>query len=297
MDEAKRYFERVLSRREAVPKGPVSLVDIRCQSIPPLMQDLIGGAFLQMIGLLGRRTAEMHLSLVSSEDPEYEPEGFSIHHRRTLYQSMRVAIGRAFQALAGNLSDLPENLKMDASVVLAYRRELMEEAKKVMKREITGMRIRIHGDYRLGQILYTGKDFLIFGFQSRPEHILAERKMKRSPLVDVAGMIHSFRSASIRSLMDHASMRPEDQKLLLPWAELWWRYLGGIFLAAYLRHLDSKLQPEEQMELETLLNLFLLDRAVRDLSTSLEKGASPAIPLQILRSIISGESGKIDLAA
>jgi maltose alpha-D-glucosyltransferase/alpha-amylase len=183
-------------------------------------------------------------------------------------------------------------MKTDAAVVLAARREILEMGKSVMECKITGMRIRIHGDYRLGQILYTGKDFLIFGFQSRPEHILAERKMKRSPLVDVAGMIHSFRSAAFRSLMDHASMRPEDQKLLLPWAELWWRYLGGIFLASYLHHLGSKLQTEEQMELEMLLNLFLLDRVVRDLSTSLEKGASPSIPLQILRSIISEESGK-----
>jgi maltose alpha-D-glucosyltransferase/alpha-amylase len=82
-------------------------------------------------------------------------------------------------------------------------------------------------------------------------------------------------------------MWPEDQRLLEPWAELWWRYLGGIFLASYLRHLGSRLQHEERMELETLLNLFLLDRAVRDLSTSLDKGASPAVPLQVLKSIIS----------
>jgi maltose alpha-D-glucosyltransferase/alpha-amylase len=125
LDEAKRYFERVLSRREAIPKGPVSLVDIRCQSIPPIMQDLIGGAFLEMIGLLGRRTAEMHLALASSKDPVYEPETFSPHHQRTLYQSMRVAVGRAFQSLAGHLAHLPENLKTDAAVVLAAREILM----------------------------------------------------------------------------------------------------------------------------------------------------------------------------
>ncbi len=290
LDESKRYFERVLSRREAVPKGPVSLVEIRCESIPPLMQDLIGGAFLEMIGLLGKRTAEMHLALASSRDPEYEPESFTFHHQRTLYQSMRVAVGSAFQALAGYLAELPENLNADAASVLAARRWILDEAKKVMDCKITGMRIKVHGDYRLGQILYTGKDFLVFGFQSRPEHILAERRMKRSPLVDVASMIHSLRSAAYRSLMDRASMRPEDKSLLLPWGELWWRYLGGIFLASYLRHLGSKLQPEERVELETLLNIFLLDRAVRDLHTSLEKGASPAIPLQVLKSIVAGRT-------
>jgi maltose alpha-D-glucosyltransferase/alpha-amylase len=287
LDEAGRYFERVLSRREALPKAPASLMDIRCQSIPPLMQDLMGGVYLEMIGLLGKRTAEMHLVLASSDDPEFEPEPFSSQHQRALYQSMRVSLGRAFQALAGHLADLLADLKGDASTVLSSRREILEGAKAVVDCKITGMRIKIHGDYRLGQVLYTGKDFLIFGFQSRPEHILAERKMKRSTLVDVAGMIHSFRSAAYRSMMDRASVRPEDLKLLEPWAELWWRYLSGIFLAAYLRNLGSVLQSEERVELETLLNFFLLDRAVRDLGTSLEKGTSPAIPLRVLKSIIS----------
>jgi hypothetical protein len=64
--------------------------------------------------------------------------------------------------------------------------------------------------------------------------------------------------------------------------------LSGIFLSSYLRNLRSELQPEEKVELEMLLNLFLLDRAIRDLGTSLEKGTSPAIPLRVLKSIISG---------
>jgi maltose alpha-D-glucosyltransferase/alpha-amylase len=288
LDEAGRYFERVLSRREALPKAPASLMDIRCQSMPPLLQDLMGRVYLEMIGLLGKRTAEMHLTLASSEDPEFEPEPYSSQHQRALYQSMRVALGRAFQILTVNLTDLSDDLKGDATTALSSRKELLAEMKKVVEGKITGMRIKIHGDYRLGQVLYTGKDFLIFGFQSRPEHILAERRMKRSPLVDVASMIHSFRSAAYRSIMDHTSVRPEDQKLLEPWGELWWRYLSGIFLSSYLRNLRSELQPEEKVELEMLLNLFLLDRAIRDLGTSLEKGTSPAIPLRVLKSIISG---------
>lgn len=295
LDEVKRYFERVLSRREALPKAPTSLMDVHCQSIPPLMQDLMGVVYLEMIGLLGRRTGEMHLALSSSDDPKFEPEPFSKPHQRTLYQSMRVALGRSFQALAGSMADLPEDLRSDAAIVLSFRKELLEEMKKVMECRITGMRIKIHGDYRLGQLLYTGKDFLIFGFQSRPEHILAERKMKRSPLVDVASMIHSFRSVAYRALVDRASVRPEDLNLLEPWLELWWRYLGGIFLGSYLRTLGSKLQPEEGAELEMLLKLFLLDRAIRDLGTSFEKGASPAIPLRVLKSNIAGWGTKDEL--
>lgn len=286
LDEAGRYFERVLSRKESLPKAPASLIDIHCQSIPPLMQDLMGIVYLDTIGLLGKRTGEMHLALTSSDDPKFEPEPFSPGHKRSLYQSMRIALGRSFQTLAGSLIDLPETMRSEAAVVLSSRKEFLEIMKKVLECKISGMRIRIHGDYRLGQVLYTGKDFLIFGFQSRPEHILAERKMKRSPLVDVAGMIHSFRSAAYRALMDRASVRPEDQKLLEPWRELWWRYLGGIFLNSYLHTLGSELQPAETVELETLLNLFLIERAIRDLNTSLEKGTSPAIPLGILKSII-----------
>ena len=93
------------------------------------------------------------------------------------------------------------------------------------------------------------------------------------------------------------SVRPEDLKLLEPWAELWWRYLSGIFLAAYLRNLRMVPQPEERAELETLLNFFLLDRDVRDLGTSLEKGTSPAIPLRVLKSIISERKSIVEIGA
>ena len=96
------------------------------------------------------------------------------------------------------------------------------------------MRIRIHGDYHLGQVLYTGKDFIIIDFEGEPARELTERRLKHSPFKDVAGMIRSFHYADHTALFKEASVRPEDTSLLEPWTNLWYRYVSGIFLQSYL---------------------------------------------------------------
>src|SRR5205807_2279143 len=104
----------------------------------------------------------------------------------------------------------------------------------VMSRKIIATKIRTHGDYHLGQVLNTGKDFVILDFEGEPSRSLGERKMKRSPLCDVAGMIRSFHYAAHSALRKHGTLRGGDAEFVEPWAESWAQHIGRIFLDEYV---------------------------------------------------------------
>lgn len=133
------------------------------------------------------------------------------------------------------------------------------------------MKIRIHGDYHLGQVLYTGKDFTIIDFEGEPARSLSERRLKRSPLYDVAGMLRSIHYVSYTALSKKLHIRPEDRAQLEPWSELWYKYIGGAFLKSYLDTVkDTFFIPKEKEELKIMLKAFLLDKAIYEIRYELD---------------------------
>lgn len=270
LDVAARYFERALSKKEEVKevgKSDGSLLDIDPATIPSLMEELIGGAYLEISSLLGRRTGELHLALGSRSDVEpFAPEPFSLLYQRAVYQSMQSLVARTMQSLANNLDRVPEHLRDEAQAVLTAEHDIVSHMKRILEKKLSAMKIRIHGDYHLGQVLYTGKDFVIMDFEGEPARPLGERRLKRSPLRDAAGMIRSFHYAAYGALFLRSSFRPEDAALLESWIEPWYYYTGGIFLHSYLDTVgDAPFLPGERDELETLLHTFLLEKAVYEL--------------------------------
>lgn len=274
LDAVREYFERILSRRREIrhlPEIPTSLLGIEFSAIPPLVQELIGGVYFETARLLGKRTAELHLALSSvSGDADFAPEPFSTLYQRSVYQSMRSLARRVLQSLGKNLKRLREGVQKDASAILASEQEILARFQKILPEKISAMKIRIHGDYHLGQVLFTGKDFVIIDFEGEPARTLSERRLKRSPLRDVAGMIRSFHYAAYNALFLDASLRAKDKPLLEPWADLWYHYVSGIFLHSYLETCgDVPFIPHEKGELETLLQAFLLDKAIYELGYEL----------------------------
>ncbi|MDH3252950.1 MAG: putative maltokinase, partial [Ignavibacteria bacterium] len=269
-----RYFESVLARRNEigqVPVPPTSLVQLAAEETPAIMQELIGGVYLEMIRLLGCRTAEMHLALASApDDPRFAPEAFSLHYQRSLYHSMRTLTKRVFELLKKNLKSLPDEVRSDVQKIIGLEKEIITRFSNLFGQKIPAMKTRMHGDYHLGQVLFTGNDFVIIDFEGEPARTIGERRLKRSPLRDVAGMIRSFHYPTYSYLFTTNTISPEDRVALRVWADLWYKYVSGVFLKSYLATVGTApFIPKGKNELELMLNAYLLEKAIYEVGYEL----------------------------
>jgi maltose alpha-D-glucosyltransferase/alpha-amylase len=277
LDELSRYFERVLALPPAerqVPIAPSRLGSLAGAAVPEAMQELMG-RHLELAGLLGLRTAELHLSLASAADePAFAPEPFTRLYQRSIYQSMRNAHRRAFDRLRQRLACLSAAVQNEARPALEAADRVLERFRSLLVRRFWGQRIRIHGAYDLCEVLFTGKDFVVIDFGGEDGRSLGDRRVKRSPLRDAASMIISFYYAAHAALLGEGNargrmpgiIRPEDAPALQPWAHAWYVWSAAAFLGTYLAKLqDYDLLPRDPDELHELLDLFLLERALHEL--------------------------------
>lgn len=143
-------------------------------------------------------------------------EEFSTLYQRSIFQSMRGLVKKNFQALAASLHRLPDDVQLRATQVLSAEKDVIACLQKITGKRLSAMKCRIHGDFHLGQALFTGKDFVFIDFEGEPVYTLTERRLKRSPLRDVAGLLHSFHYAAMTTLVNHGSNHPDDIPLLEP---------------------------------------------------------------------------------
>jgi len=247
LDAIGRYFEKALTAQHEA-----------------LNQEMIG-AYLADAELLGRRTAEMHLALASRDDvAAFAPEPFTPHYQRSIYQYVRTQAVHALQLVRRRAKE-----HSDAQELLSREAELQQQIRAVLNLKIGGQRIRTHGDYHLGQVLYTGNDFVIIDFEGEPLRPLSERRIKRSALRDVAGMLRSFHYAPYAVMFGQVSgnvIRAEDAAKLEPAARFWHRSVGAAFLHAYLQHSDGAMHlPRTPEEIRVLLEAHLLEKALYEI--------------------------------
>ena len=129
---------------------------------------------------------------------------------------------------------MPATFREEAAQVHGAEKEILALQQRILDGVSGAAKIRIHGDYHLGQALYTGKDFVILDFEGEPARPLSERKLKRSALRDVAGMMRSYQYGAYSALWQPA-MRAEDVPFLERWADLWYRQMSSTFLQSYLK--------------------------------------------------------------
>ncbi|MFH1876179.1 MAG: putative maltokinase [Candidatus Omnitrophota bacterium] len=274
LNNARSYYEYLLSNKKELPAACVApglSLKTDAPVVPEFMRNAMGSMFLEMAGLLGRRTAELHLVLASHIDKEeFAPEPFSLLYQKSIYKAMQGLVNKTMQVLGKNISQIRPEWRNDAGSVLSAESRILDMLRAVTQKKISASKIRIHGDYHLGQVLFTGKDFVVIDFEGEPARPLSERRLKRSPLRDVAGLIRSFHYAGYGAIFLQSSWRKEDVVLLEPWVAPWYGYISEVFLSSYLAAAQvSDFLPKDKEDLHMLLQSFLLEKAVYELSYEL----------------------------
>jgi maltose alpha-D-glucosyltransferase / alpha-amylase len=238
-------------------------------------------AYLGLVRVLATRTAELHLALARpTDDPVFAPQPLT---RSDLDGYARRAVDEArsaFDLLKTNLEQLTGTDRDKANAVLAARDRLLERLAAWAAGPVEGQKIRIHGDYHLGQVLITRNDFVIIDFEGEPGHSLEQRRAKHSPLRDVAGMLRSFSYVQHSALRGVAHDEAEAAKLA-PLAQSWESEVRAAFLASY----DALARPATlygpDLTGSGLLGLFELEKALYELRYELSnRPAWAGIPLQ-----------------
>jgi maltose alpha-D-glucosyltransferase/alpha-amylase len=295
-EELSRYFARALARGrdQPVPSVPEKSLLRLAEQAPPPEAIAVIGPYIDLAQLLGRRTAELHLALSSDpDDPAFMPEEPSTLAQRSKYQSMRNLTGKVTRLLKTRLPKLPAPVKAMAEQLLAREDKLLKRFEPLLRAKISAARIRCHGNFHLGQVLYTGKDFAIIDFEGDREKALAERRRKRTAMKDVAGMLRSFHYAALTALMDDGVVRLEDRAAAEPWAHLWVTCVSGAFLRAYLdRAAGATFIPADRDELAVLLDVSVMEKALSELGHELRRrSAWVSVPLRGIVQMLDTEPG------
>jgi maltose alpha-D-glucosyltransferase/alpha-amylase len=275
-DELSRFYDLVGGREPGDLKPPSTFDELARAEIPRLVQDVMG-AYLRVAETLGRRTGEMHVALAGyASDPAFAPEPFVQADMAELTADATLQTQRAIETIAARLGEGTENAAFPGAVA-ERSAELVASADPLLGRMRAGLpvefatsKIRIHGDYHLGQVLWAEGDFYIIDFEGEPSRPLAQRRAKQSPLRDVAGMLRSFSYAAYAALFAHASARPADFGRLESWAHIWQTWATAAFLRGYLgQTTDALFLPKEPTQRDALLRFFMLSKALYELNYEL----------------------------
>jgi maltose alpha-D-glucosyltransferase/alpha-amylase len=278
LDNLSLFFERALARGGDAPAPGAAHA---FPSSPPLetppveVAELLGG-YAEMVRLLGRRAAEMHLALAGGAgDPAFAPEPFTDFYGHSLYHGMLALSMRCLETLRAGLPGLPEDALAEAAALLEREPEIRSSFQVLRERRFKVVRIRHHGDFHLGQVLYTGKDFVIVDFEGDPNHPPGERRMKRCALRDVAGMLRSLHYAAhsaLFGLVPGVIANREAAGPLRGWAEFWSRWASALFLTGYLETAGgAAFLPAPAEDRRALLHCYLIERALLELSHELAR--------------------------
>jgi maltose alpha-D-glucosyltransferase / alpha-amylase len=294
LDHLRGYFDRARAYFAGGRRPPeqARLLDLLSPEPPPMAAELVGG-YLDMVRRLGERTAEFHRALASEpNDPAFAPEPFNQMYARSIFQTMQTQRQQVFGRLRDARERLPEATRPLAEAVLAREGEVDRRFRRLLEGRFSGQRIRIHGDYHLGQVLWTGKDFIIIDLEGEPERPISERRLKRSALRDVAGMLRSFDYAARAALQEipfagGATAIPGED--LQPLAELWVTWSSAAFVRGYRRMVgDAAFVPREPEEYRSLLGVYMLEKAIYEVGYELANRPTwLPVPLRGLMHLLS----------
>ena len=284
------FFSRALASGREPPRAPAGhLLDLADRE-PDREIQAFAGPYLRSAELLGRRTAEMHAALTDEHaDSDFAPEPFTAADASNLYEDSSAQAAIAFDLLKKKLSSLGSETAEKARELLKREQRIQELFWNLRERSFNTVQIRHHGDYHLGQVLYTGDDFAIIDFEGEPARPLQERRAKALALRDVAGMVRSFQYAAYAALFGQVSGVPVDpasKKAVEAWAQSWNAAVSGAYLRGYFNEAGSApFVPQDAGERRMLVDAFLLQKALYEVAYELNN--RPDWLLIPLRGILS----------
>ena len=266
---------------------------LKIREVPTEIIDWAGLNVFLKLQKLAQRTAEMHIALGSEfEDTSFTPEHFNGDYEVWLKNRMLYMFQNRLNTVENNLERL-EGSAMDLA------REFLERKNEIRKRfvnfdwtKLKGERLRVHGDYHLGQVLVQGDDFYLLDFEGEPESTIRDRKVKQPPVKDIAGMFRSFHYAIYATIFGHESEYPYSREDLFKAGEVLYRYFIGVFMETYVNLIqDHNIDIGYSAERIFLLKYCMLEMAVYELGYEMNSRPDWAvIPLEGIRSIINDKN-------
>jgi maltose alpha-D-glucosyltransferase/alpha-amylase len=274
-DNVDRFYDQVETREPPQPVHAATYSALLELEVPKAVLEVTDG-YLDTAAVLGRRTAEMHLALAAdTTDAAFSPEPFTPMDLDRVLVDVNGQARAALDTLAAidlspGSSKLPGDVAARAARLLDMRERILGGERPALPMEFAASKIRVHGDYHLGQVLWAEGDYYIFDFEGEPARPLTQRREKQSPLKDVAGMVRSFSYAAYAGLFAHAATRPGEFQRLEPWARIWQTWASAAFLRAYFATADRALfVPAAPSQRDALLALFVLSKALYELNYEL----------------------------
>ncbi len=292
LERVTNYIERIIAGEK---NGPIPQMRLGTLAEPMAfeelsadLQSLLGVHAAEQARLIGVRTAELHLALASGTGKDMKPEAFSLHYQRSLFSSITSLVRETYQNLSRYQQVLPADMQERLGRIIAYRSELLTTLKRIYAGKMEVSKIRIHGNYNLGQILLTGKDLAISDYSGDPALSFSERRLRRSVFADLSSMIASIHDVAFDGFLNNHSVHSGDASRLLPMAGLWAHYISGFFIRAYKeRASGSVLIPASGKDFETLLQYFVVQKSMTIFNAYLKKDPKRiVIPQTMLRAVL-----------
>ena len=291
LNEVDGIFDNLKNKKINISKLPdiESFKRLKVNEVPHEIIDWAGLSIFMRIQKLATRTAEMHIALGSDvHETAFTPTTFNGDYSVWLKNRLTYQFQNRLNILENNLHKL-DGLALElANQFLDHKKEIRKLFLDFDWTKMKSERIRIHGDYHLGQVLVNGDDFCILDFEGEPESTIRDRKVKQPPLKDVAGMFRSFHYAIYATIFNNSEKYPYEKEDLFKAGEILFKYFVGVFLQTYTDVAQGEnLNIGYRKEIDFLLKYCLLEKAVYELGYELNSRPRWAvIPLTGIASIM-----------
>ncbi len=279
LDETDRYFERIKIKAKLNPHAEIIVPVLeKIRQGPTDEANELIGPYFEWARMIAEVTAKMHLALAAIPHADFTPQEPTPFYLRSNFQSKRNLVYKICQQLETIYASSTIEVQSLITKLIEKKEYIIQAFEPILKPLEAFLRIRCHGDYHLGQLLFTGKELIVVDFAKGTDQSFDERKRRRSALRDVAGMIRSFHFAIFTSLIQQEQKGVVEFKQFSNthvWPTFWQSWVSGVFVKKYREYVGTAaFVPQDSRHFILSLQAYLLETAIEDLFEELKKNRS-----------------------